>query len=56
MLKITTVEREIGERARAAKLPLRFDRVGATLASALPEGQRVVITVTALGWAMGIKS
>jgi hypothetical protein len=47
MLKITTVEREIGERVRAAKLKLRFDRVvrrlagdlKATLASALPEGQ-----------------
>jgi hypothetical protein len=33
MLKITTVEREIGERARAAKLQLRFDRVVRRLTS-----------------------
>jgi hypothetical protein len=54
-LKITTVGREIGARARAAKLQLRFDRVvrrltgdlKETLASVLPEGQSVVITVTA---------
>jgi len=64
MLKITTVERDIGERVRAAKLQLRFDRVvrrlagdsKATLASALPEGQSVVITVTALGRATGIEN
>jgi len=55
MLKITTVEREIGERVWAAKLQLRFDRVvrrltgdlKATLSGVLPEGQGVVITVTA---------
>jgi hypothetical protein len=55
ILKTTTVEREIGERARAAKLKLRFDKVvrrltgdlKATLAGILPEGQSVVITVTA---------
>ncbi len=64
MLKITTVEREIGERVRAAKLQPRFDRVvrrltrdlKATPASARPEGQSVVITVTALGRAMGIEN
>ncbi len=64
MLKLTTVEREIGEGVRAAKLQLRFDRVvqrlagdlKATLASARPEGQSVVITVTALGRAMGIEN
>jgi len=50
-----TIEREIGERARAAKLRLRFDKVvqrltrnlKARLAGVLPEGQSVVITVTA---------
>jgi predicted phosphohydrolase len=55
ILKTTAIEREIGERARAAKLQLRFDKVvrrltgdlKATLASVLPEGQSVVITVTA---------
>jgi len=44
LLKIPTVEREIGERGRAAKLRLRFDKVvrrltgnlKATLASVLP--------------------
>ncbi|HEY3852454.1 MAG TPA: hypothetical protein VGL87_15875 [Steroidobacteraceae bacterium] len=55
ILKTTPIEREIGERARAAKLKLRFDKVvrrltgdlKATLAGVLPEGQSVVITVTA---------
>jgi hypothetical protein len=55
LLKITTVERESGERAGAAKLQHRSDRVvrrltrdlKATLASVLPEGQSEVITVTA---------
>jgi len=55
ILKTVTVEREIGERARAAKLKLRFDKVvrrltcdlKATLAGVLPEGRSVVITVTA---------
>ncbi len=55
ILITTTIEREIGERARAAKLKLRFDRVvrrftgdlKATLAGVLPEGQSVLITVTA---------
>jgi hypothetical protein len=55
ILKTTTIEREIGERARAAKLKLRFDKVvrrltgdlKATLAGVLPEGRSVVITVTA---------
>ena len=55
ILKTTTIEQEIGERARAAKLRLRFDKVvrrfagdlKATLAGVLPEGQSVVITVTA---------
>ncbi len=55
ILTTTTIEREIGERARAAKLKLRFDRLvrrltgdlKATLAGVLPEGQSVLITVTA---------
>lgn len=55
ILETTTIEREIGERARAAKLKLRFDKVvrrltgdlKATLAGVLPEGRSVVITVTA---------
>ena len=55
ILKTVTIEREIGERARAAKLKLRFDKVvrrltgdlKATLAGVLPEGRSVVITVTA---------
>ena len=55
ILKTTTLEREIGERARAAKIKLRFDKVvrrlsgdlKATLAGVLPEGQSVIITVTA---------
>ncbi len=55
ILKTTAIEREIGEIARAAKLQLRFDKVvrrltgdlKAMLASVLPEGQSVVITVTA---------
>jgi hypothetical protein len=55
ILKTTTLEREIGKRARAAKLRLRFDKVvrrltgdlKALLAGVLPEGQSVVITVTA---------
>jgi hypothetical protein len=55
IVKTTTIEREIGEKARAAKLKLRFDKVvrrltgdlKATLAGVLPEGQSVVITVTA---------
>jgi len=55
LLKITTIEKEIGERAKAAKLKLRFDKVvhrlagnlKATLAEIVPEGQSVVITVTA---------
>jgi hypothetical protein len=54
-LKTTTIEREIGEKARAAKLRLRFDKVvrrltvdlKATLAGVLPEGQSIIITVTA---------
>ena len=48
------VEREIHERAAAAKIRLRFDRsvlrlldgVKAALADAVPEGQSVVFTVT----------
>ena len=55
MLKTVTIEREIGDRARAAKLKLRFDKVvrrvtgdlKTRLADVLPEGRSVVITVTA---------
>ncbi len=55
ILKATTIELQIGERARAAKLKLRFDKVvrrltgdlKATLAGVLPKGRSVVITVTA---------
>ena len=55
ILTTTTIEREIGERAKAAKLKLRFDKVvrrlsgdlKATLAGILPEGKSIVITVTA---------
>ncbi len=55
ILKTVTIEREIGERVRAAKLKLRFDKVvrrltgdlKTTLAGVLPEGRSVVITVTA---------
>ena len=51
----SAIEREIGERARAAKLKLRFDKVvrrltgdlKTTLAGVVPEGRSVVITVTA---------
>ena len=54
-LKTTTIERDIGERAKAAKLKLRFDKVvrrlagalEATLAGALPQGRSVGITGTA---------
>ena len=50
-----TVEREIIARLKAAKLRLRFDKVAlrlvgtlqAALASAVPEGQAVVFTVSA---------
>ena len=55
MLKTVTIEREIGDKARAEKLKLRFDKVvrrvtgdlKTALASVLPEGRSVVITVTA---------
>jgi hypothetical protein len=50
-----TVEREIIARLRAARLRLRFDKVAlrlvgglkAALASAVPEGQTVVLTISA---------
>jgi hypothetical protein len=50
-----TVEREIIARIRAAKLRLRFDKVAlrlvgglkAALASAIPEGETVVFTISA---------
>lgn len=53
--KTTALEREIGEKARAARLKLRFDKVvrrlggelKAALAGVMPDGQSVVITVTA---------
>jgi hypothetical protein len=55
ILEAATIELEIGERAGAARLTLRFDKVvrrltgdlKATLTGVLPEGQSVVITVTA---------
>ena len=55
MVKTVTIEREIADSARAAKLKLRFDKVvrrvtgdlKTTLAGVLPEGRSVVITVTA---------
>ena len=55
ILKTTTIEREIGERARAAKLKLRFDKavrrltgdLKATLAGVVADGQSVLVTVTA---------
>jgi hypothetical protein len=51
----SAVEREINERAAAAKIRLRFDKsvqrlldgVKASLAGAIPEGQTVIFTVTA---------
>jgi hypothetical protein len=50
-----TVEREIIARLRAAKVRLRFDKVAlrlvgrlkAALASAVPEGQTVIFTISA---------
>ena len=55
MIDADTIEREIVERIKAARLELRFDKVvvrlvggvKAALADVVPQGQAVVFTVTA---------